>query len=357
MNNKCKTMRLLGFAAALMSASLAAHAYELTDLGVDVVPKDINDLNVVVGSLNSPPGTSVAFRWTAGVLEQLDGATVANGINNQGQITGDTLTGAFRFDESQAVPFADLGDGHTGAAINNLGNIAGSEAGINPFRSNPLPVNPAVYDGQWHSPDVASVYPRGRRQGVYAAQFNLAGYNDSGYAVGKRIKAGLVGSASIMMTPTLDVVFLPVPYGGHASAINNQGMIVGTTGSNSRTNEHEQAYLYDGALARRLGTLGGGLTSSAADINEANQVVGTSWPVSQTTSQVEAEKHHAFLWENGVMTDLNDLIAPGSGWILTAATAINNDGSIAGTGLYDGDGDGQREPHGFLLTATAGDRP
>ena len=35
--------------------------------------------------------------------------------------------------------------------------------------------------------------------------------------------------------------------------------------------------------------------------------------------------------------------------ILIAATAINNEGSIVGTGLYDGDADGQRELHGFLL--------
>jgi probable HAF family extracellular repeat protein len=340
---------LLGLAGALVSTSLATQAYELTDLGVDVVPEDINDLGVVVGSVNSPLSAGTAFRWTAGSMEQLDGATVANGVNNLGQITGKTPTGAFLFDESLAVPFVDLGDGRTGGAINNNGGIAGSEAGVNPFRASPLPINPAVYDGQWRSADIASVSSRGRRQGVYATQFRLAGYNDSGYAVGNRTKAGIVGSSSIMMTPTLDVVFLPVPYGGRATAINNQGMVVGATGSNARTNEYAQAYLYDGAIARRLGTLGGGLTSSAADINEANQVVGTSSLATPMTSQTEAEKQHAFLWENDVMTDLNDLIAPGSGWILIAATAINNEGSIVGTGLYDGDADGQRELHGFLL--------
>jgi probable HAF family extracellular repeat protein len=341
---------LLGLAGALMSTSVASQAYELTDLGADVVPMDINDLGVVVGTVNSPPGTGTAFRWTAGTLEQLNGATVANGINYQGQITGNTPTGAFLYDESLVVPFVDLGDGQTGGAVNNNGEIAGSEEGINPFRARPVPINPAVYDGQWHNPDIASIYSRGRRKGMYAEQFSLVGYNDSGYAVGKHIKAGIVGSSSIMMTPTLEVVSLPVPYGGHAAAINNQGMIVGATGSNSRTNEHAQAYLYDGVILRRLGTLGGGLTSSAADVNEANQVVGTSWLVTQMTSVVEPEKHHAFLWENNVMSDLNDLIAPGSGWVLTAAIAINNEGNIVGTGLYDGDGDGQKEPHGFLLS-------
>ena len=45
------------------------------------------------------------------------------------------------------------------------------------------------------------------------------------------------------------------------------------------------------------------------------------------------------------MTDLNDaLIHANSGWILTAATAINDNGDIVGSGLLDG------QVHGFLLT-------
>ena len=358
MNTNDKSMRLpagarrllvtLGMTAALASTSYATLAYELTDLGVDVAPKDINDLGVVVGTVGSPLGVGTAFRWEGGTLEKLDGGTVANAINYSGQIVGNTATGAFLFDGS----FADLGDGHTAGAINTGGGIAGSEAGINPFRASPLPINPAVYDGQWHAPDIAQVYSRGTREGVYADQFSLAGYNDSGYAVGKRIKAGIVGSSSIMMDPMLDVTYLPIPYGGRATAINNQGMIVGATGTNSRLDEYEQAYLYNGTV-KLLGTLHGGLTSSAADINEANQVVGTSWLVTRPTSLVEPEKHHAFLWQNDEMTDLNDdPTVSGSGWILTAATAINNEGDIVGTGLYDGDGDGQLEPHGFLLTGS-----
>ncbi|MGB5261819.1 MAG: PKD domain-containing protein [Gammaproteobacteria bacterium] len=347
-------LMLLGLAGALVSTSFAAQGYALTDLGVDVTPKDINDLGIVVGTLSTPQGPATAFRWTAGALEKLNGATVANAINYKGQIAGNTPTGAFLFD-GQLI---DLGDGHSAGDINNNGGIAGSEAGTNPYRASPLPVNPAVYDGQWHSPDIARVFSRGTRKGIYADQYRLAGYNDNGYAVGKKTRVGLVGSSSFMLTPSLDVVFLSVPYGGYAAAINNQHMIVGATGTNSRTGDYQQAYLHDGAGIKLLGTLGGGLTSSAADINEANQVVGTSWLVTRLTSLVEPEKHHAFLWENDVMTDLNDLkIVQSSGWILTAATAINNGGDIVGTGLYDEDGDGQPESHGFLLTASAGGPP
>ena len=36
------------------------------------------------------------------------------------------------------------------------------------------------------------------------------------------------------------------------------------------------------------------------------------------------------------MIDLNNLIGPNSGWVLTTAYAINGGGEIAGSGLFDG---------------------
>jgi len=67
--------------------------------------------------------------------------------------------------------------------------------------------------------------------------------------------------------------------------------------------------------------------------------------VSQLTSVYDPTQYHAFLWENGAMTDLNTLLPAGTGWILTAATAINDNGDIVGIGLLDG------QVHGFLLTS------
>ena len=58
------------------------------------------------------------------------------------------------------------------------------------------------------------------------------------------------------------------------------------------------------------------------------------------------------------MTDLNSMMAPDSGWILTSSAAINDQGDIVGNGLYDGDGDGPLEqPHGYLMTSEAVDPP
>jgi hypothetical protein len=45
------------------------------------------------------------------------------------------------------------------------------------------------------------------------------------------------------------------------------------------------------------------------------------------------------------MTDLNSLLPPGSGWVLTSASEIDDAGRIAGTGTSPGG-----ETHAFLLT-------
>lgn len=46
--------------------------------------------------------------------------------------------------------------------------------------------------------------------------------------------------------------------------------------------------------------------------------------------------NHAFLWQAGdKMRDLNDLIDPGSGWVLTGGVGINDLGQIAGNGIHN----------------------
>jgi uncharacterized membrane protein len=46
---------------------------------------------------------------------------------------------------------------------------------------------------------------------------------------------------------------------------------------------------------------------------------------------------HAFLYTNGVMTDLNSLLPVGSGLTITSAYGIDNNGDIVGTGLFNGE--------------------
>ena len=52
----------------------------------------------------------------------------------------------------------------------------------------------------------------------------------------------------------------------------------------------------------------------------------------------------AFLWESGVMTDLNDHLPEGSGWEVSQADDINDVGQIVGWGIFAG------QVRAFLLT-------
>jgi uncharacterized membrane protein len=56
----------------------------------------------------------------------------------------------------------------------------------------------------------------------------------------------------------------------------------------------------------------------------------------------------AFLWENGVMKDLNTLVAPGSASVLTTAQDINERGEITGRAFDPETG----ESPAFLATPT-----
>jgi probable HAF family extracellular repeat protein len=113
-----------------------------------------------------------------------------------------------------------------------------------------------------------------------------------------------------------DVTYLPT--GGVANAINNRNLIVGISAASSATPAF--AFLYDGVDVTNPGTLAGGSSSGAYDINELDDVVGYS----QTGSG-----NHAFIW-NAVagMRDLNDLVTDPA-WVLVSATAINDAGDIA----------------------------
>ena len=98
-----------------------------------------------------------------------------------------------------------------------------------------------------------------------------------------------------------------------------------------------QAALRDSETGTQdLGTLGGDF-SVGNGINEPGRVTGWS-----TTADGFGG---AFLWDPVAgMLNLNDLIAPGSGWILGQGLAINDVGQITGSGTIGG------ETHAFLLT-------
>ena len=318
-----------------------AQAYELIDLGKYVEPRAINNNGVVVGASNTDQYPTTAFSWSSGILEIIEGGTSANAVNDNGQIAGSTIDGAFVVDGN----YRDWSD-YGAFGINWSGEVAGYSVGKNPYQPRSLPYNPAIFSGgKWEVYDIARLYPRGTRQGVYADRFILNSINEGGYAVGYKYRYGLAGSAAILIDTNepvkdaTDVVYLSTPAGGRAADINDKNVIAGTTGNNTRVTPaiYSQAYKleYDKGNLTILPVLEGGLRSSANDINEYNQVVGSS---------ESANGNRAVLWnETGAITDLHETMSA-EGWVLTSATAINDYGDITGTGTLNG------VARGFVLT-------
>ena len=119
--------------------------------------------------------------------------------------------------------------------------------------------------------------------------------------------------------------------GGYAwntpMALNNHGQIVGFSdlpGDQHGANPNFHAFLWtQNRGIQDLGTLPGDAISEALGINDQGQVVGVSYGAGFTNPR-------AFLWQDGVMTDLNTLIPSGSSLYLQAAQEINDLGEIVG---------------------------
>jgi probable HAF family extracellular repeat protein len=110
-------------------------------------------------------------------------------------------------------------------------------------------------------------------------------------------------------------------------ALNNHGQIVGFSdlpGDQHGANPNFHAFLWTQSRGiQDLGTLPGDAISEALGINDQGQVVGVSYGAGFTNPR-------AFLWQDGVMTDLNTLIPSGSSLYLQAAQEINDLGEIVG---------------------------
>lgn len=261
--------------------------YSFTDLGVLSQPsegrndvEDLSDAGHVVGGSTSLASAPHAYLWQDGALSDLgtlgEDRFMSNalGVNDHGDVVGYSFPSSSEPSHAfvyQGGPMTDLGTGYGSGSnsvaydINNNGLIVGSRSEA------------------FGQPDEAVIWDGGQ-----------------------------IRSLGVL---------------GEAYAVNSHGQVVGQ----ARLAEGQplQGFLWqddaNGGGAIDLGSLGGdSAVSAAADINDQSQAVGWSY-----TAEGDL---HAFVWENGAMTDLGVLGEPDDrfGSPYTLAHGVNNAGQVVG---------------------------
>lgn len=125
-------------------------------------------------------------------------------------------------------------------------------------------------------------------------------------------------------------------FGILAKNLNNQGQVVGL--SDLPGDKVFHAFLWTKATGMKdLGTLSGDVSSWGLAINDAGIVTGVSLD--------DQFNPTAFIWQKGVMSDLNSLIPANSPLYLATACSINSSGQIIGF-AFDDAGD----IHAYMVT-------
>jgi probable HAF family extracellular repeat protein len=343
--------------------SLPAAQYTVTDLGTlsggnFSQPFFITKNGLVAGSSNLADGSSHAVVWAskqAADLGTLGGSnSIAFGVNNHSQAVGEAETSAsdpngedfcgfgthlicLPFESANGVmnPLPTLG-GKNGVAmaISKWGEVAGFAENSIPDPGCPAPQVLHFKPVVWEKGVIQKLPTFGRDPDGVAQQINNYGQAVGGSGTcatfntiylynlvavhallwenGKAIDLGNLGGQTGQAG------------GNIALDINNLGQVVGNSDLQGDTTFH--AFLWTRKTGMRdLGTLSGDVASLSISINDAGAVVGASLDANFNP--------RAFLWEEGVMTDLNTLIAGDSSLYLLTGCSINSRGEITGLGL------------------------
>jgi probable HAF family extracellular repeat protein len=263
----------------------------------------INEAHQVVGysTLTTPPTGAHAVMWSNGSITDLTPDLPANqsatgtAINEAGQVVGNFYFGAaFLWQNNARTPLGDLGGGSSVANdINDDGVVVGSS-----YTNQLTPLGFMQHPFVWQN-------------GVMKDLGLLAGDEDGG-----------------------------------AAAINNAGRIVGSSGRTDPDTYESfyRAFIHSNGVMTALPVPS--WEAYASDINEHGVVVGSM------RAGGGFSNFHAWVYIDGVVTNLNTLIQSGTGLHIAYANAVNNQGQIAATAF-----DAQGRYHAVLLTPGEGPPP
>jgi probable HAF family extracellular repeat protein len=334
-------------AALLFSVPVLGGTFTVTDIGIGTV-RGINAGGQATGNLSVGDTNAYIYNSASNSINYVATFT-AKAINDKGQLGGNSGSHVMFYDgqtHDLGVPLGGTSDKVYG--MNNAGYLTGQVTLTSGT------VHGFVYD------------PTNPNNGGYTEIGTLSGVTTD-YSYGSSINASnqVEGDCQVLSsnTPHNTHAFIwqngqftvdMGTFGGPASsgtAINDHGHAVGTSqtsasGTNAAT-WVSHVFLYQGSLPPvDCGTLGG-KWANAGGLNDADVVVGRS-----TLTPDDTNTYHAFIYANGVMTDLNNLIPADSGFTLTGAVGINDLGQIVAQGS-----DSLGNTHALFLNPTVVPEP
>lgn len=376
---------LTSIAAGSLVAALAiaqSPSYTVTDLGVvgpsPGQPFVITSNGLISGGAAAADGTMHAVLWYKGWKGDFGPALLGGknsidfSINEVGQAVGEAETAVkdpnaedfcgfkatgypssgtticvpFLWQFGLTMPLPTLGGGSGQAAsINSKGQVVGFAETNTPDPACPGPqklqFEPVVWEnGQVHQLPTVS----GDADGLAIAN------NENGQAAGS---SGICVAFNPSFLNSLQPLHAILWENGKATDLgnlggtghglgiqavnlNNNGQVVGSSDLPGDTAAH--AFLWSKETGMQdLGVLPGDAYSAAIGINDAGIVTGLSLDANFNP--------RAFIRINGVMTDLNTLIAGGSSLYMLTACSINADGQIIGYAV-----DKNNEIHGYVAS-------
>lgn len=295
----------------------------------------INDPGMTCGARSS----SVAFCYYAGRLFDLpplprDVYSVANGINDGGQVAGFSYAGSpdrlhpIVWNQGKASQLPIDAYSATAADINDAGHIIGSYNGPPVPPETPFAITAFLFkDGV-----VRDLGALSKARRTWPAAINNKGQ--------------IVGQSDVSDSPiwrsSFEHAFLYEKdamrdlgtLGGHnsyANGVNDHGQVVGTSDVSPADGGPHHAFVYYNNVMHDLGAWPDGSSTQGKGINNRGQVVGAA----ETSGPPENPALHgrAFLWSPDTgYHDLNAMIDPAEGWTIVYATSINDRQEIVGFG-------------------------